>query len=263
MRCLRWVVRLIFLAPDVSVPWPTSRGCCVRARHGAADRPTSAPRRAVSHDVDGCVDGVAHRLCVGLVLPRNVESRAVVGRGAHFRQPGREVHAVGREALEGGQPLVVVHGQDAVVAGVAASGEKPVGRKGAERQDALSVGFDDGGLDDLLFFGAEQAAVARMGIQRHDGDAGFHDAEVFDQRAAHRLQVADDLFPGDAAADLRDGYVLGNQSYAQDVAAEDHQRFALQFGAQKFGVARMAEVVALHRLLVERRRHQGVDASLF
>ena len=54
----------------------------------------------------------------------------------------------------GGPPLGVVHGQDAVVAGVAAPGEKPVGRKGAERQDPLSVGFDDGGLDDLLFLGA-------------------------------------------------------------------------------------------------------------
>lgn len=68
------------------------------------------------------------------------------------------------ERLERRQPLVVVHGQDAVVLGVSAPGEQPVGRKGAECQHALPECLDDGRADDLLFLVSEQPAVPGVGL---------------------------------------------------------------------------------------------------
>ena len=101
-----------------------------------------------------------------------------------------------------------------------------------------------------------------MGVQRHDSYPGFYYPEVFDKRAAHRLQVADDFFFRDVAADFRDRDVLGHKSDAQYFAAHDHQRFPAQLGTQIFRVARVAEFVALYRLLVERRCHQGVQIAV-
>ena len=50
-------------------------------------------------------------------LPRDVERRAVVDRGAHDRQPERHVHAaLEREQLHGRVTLVVIHADDRVVA---------------------------------------------------------------------------------------------------------------------------------------------------
>ena len=113
----------------------------------------------------------------------------------------------------------MVHGQDAVVLGVSAPGEQPVGRKGAECQHALPECLDDGRADDLLFLVSEQPAVPGVGVERHHGDARLDDAEILDERAAQRMEVVHDLLPGNAAADLRHGDVLGDQSYAQHVAA--------------------------------------------
>ena len=68
------------------------------------------PGAAVVHDVRGQVDGVAHRLRVGLVLSGDVERHAVIGRCPYAAQAGREIHPVGREGLERRESLIVIHG---------------------------------------------------------------------------------------------------------------------------------------------------------
>ena len=156
----------------------------------------------------------------------------------------------------------MVHGQDAVVFGVSAAGEKSVGRERPEGQHALAERLDDGRLDDLLLLAAQQSAVAGVGVEGHDGDAGLDDPEILDERTAQRVQVFDDPLPGDAAGDLRHGDVLRDQSHAQQVAAHDHHRFAAEFGGHIFGVPRVTEVVGLHGLLVEGGGDYGVEMSL-
>ena len=156
----------------------------------------------------------------------------------------------------------MVHGQNAVVAGVSPSGEEPVGGEGAEGQHAGLVGLDDRRADDLLLLAAQEPAVAGVGVERQHGDAGLDDAEVLLERAAQRVEVGDDLLARDAGGDLRHGDVLGDQSHAQAVAAEDHHRVAFELGAEVFGVAREAEVVALHGLLVEGCRDERVEMPL-
>ena len=155
----------------------------------------------------------------------------------------------------------MVHGQDAVVLGVSAPGEKPVGGKRPEGQHAFRKRLDNGRADDLLLLASQQSAVAGVGVERHDGDARLDDAEVLDERTAQRVEVAHDPLFGDVAGDLRDGDVLGDQPHAQHVAAQDHHGFAFEFGGQVFGVPRVAEVVRLHGLLVEGCGHERVEVS--
>ena len=228
-------------------------------RQGVA-RP-AVPRAAMLHDVDGGIHGAAQRLGIGLALPRDIVGRAVVGRGAHLRESGREVHPVGREHLERSEPLVVVHGQHRVVAGIASVSEEPVGRKRSESQHAAGHGLGHGRTDDLLLLAAQQPSVARMGIERQHGDARLDDTEVAAQRRAQRVERTADALPRDVGAHLRDGEMDRHQPHAQPVAAHDHHRFAPQLRGQELGVAGEAEPVALHRLLVDRGRHQRVDAA--
>ena len=101
-----------------------------------------------------------------------------------------------------------------------------------------------------------------MRVESHHGDARLDDAEVLFQRAAERMQVAHDLLPGDAAADLRHRNVLGDQPHAQNLAAHDHHRLPAQFGPDEFGMAREVEPVALHALLVEGGCDDGVEQPL-
>ena len=84
-------------------------------------------------------------------------------------------------------------------------------------------------------------------------------AEILDERAAQRVQVVHDLLLGNAAADLRHGDMLGDQPHAQHVAAQDHHRLPAQLRPEEFGVARVAEIVALYALLVEGCRDDGVE----
>ena len=76
-------------------------------------------------NVDGGVEGCAHRFFRGAVFSRYVVAGAVVGRCAHKWKSGGEVHArVHGEGFEWSQALVVIHGQYAVEFGVQSVAEK-------------------------------------------------------------------------------------------------------------------------------------------
>ena len=69
---------------------------------------------------------------VGAAGAGDVEGRAVVGAGAHQRQPQRDVHAlVHAQILDGDQSLVVVHRHDHVELAAARAHEDRVGSEGA------------------------------------------------------------------------------------------------------------------------------------
>ena len=102
-----------------------------------------------------------------------------------------------------------------------------------------------------------------MGVERHHGDARLDDAEVLDERTPQGLEVADDLLARDAPGDLRNGDVFGDEPHAQHVAAHDHHRLAPECLSEELRVARVAEIVALDRLLVEGGGDHGVDMPGF
>ena len=111
----------------------------------------------------------------------------------------------------------------------------------------------------MFLFRTEQTAVARVRIECQHRDTGFDDAEIRLERRTQLFEPCDDLLPGQVVADLGDRDVDRDQSHAEQVAAHHHQGFAAQLGRQKFGVSRIAEVVRLDRLLVDRSRDQCIE----
>ena len=106
----------------------------------------------------------------------------MVGRSAHKRQPGGEVHtSLPGKSLEGGEPLVVIHRHNSVKLPVVAHSEEAVGCEGTECERSVLTGLVDGRYYHLLFLRPEQTSVAGMWIQRQHGYAGSHYAEILFQ----------------------------------------------------------------------------------
>ena len=65
--------------------------------------------------------------------------------------------------------LVVVHGDDGVKVTGSGAQEDRIGRDGAGDVQALGAQTSDGGLDELLLLGAEQAVLAGVRVEPGDG----------------------------------------------------------------------------------------------
>ncbi len=110
----------------------------------------------------------------GLAMPRPAMSKAVpvVWRGAHERQSECDVHAaVEGEGLERDQGLVVIHGEDGIIAAPCLGMKQRVGRIRARDRDALGFQFREGWDDDVLLLTAERAGFACVRIEAGDRDA--------------------------------------------------------------------------------------------
>ena len=221
------------------------------------------PLQAVAEDVDGGEDGRSHRARVRLVAAGHLEGGAVVRRGAHVRQAGGEVDAVLEgERLEGREPLVVVHRQRGVEILEMIEAEEAVGGEGTEGEDALVGGLLDGGDDDVLLLGAEQAAVAAVRVEAEHGDARLVHHEVLLEGLVDQAQLAQDALFGDLRGDVLEGNVARDDGQAQAVADHEHQRIRGAEGVlDVFGVAREAEAFERHGLLVDGARDEHVHEA--
>ena len=146
---------------------------------------------------------------------------------------------------------------------VVAAGEKAVGSERPEGENARSVSVVHGGANRLLLFPAQQPAVAGVGVERQHGDAGFHYAEIGDQRAGEPVEGLGDFLARDRGAHFRQRQVRRHEPHTQPIAAHQHHGRAFQFGGEVLGVPRVAEVVGLRRLLVDRAGDQRVERTLF
>ena len=80
-----------------------------------------------------------------LPVPAMRKGRAVVGRGAHERQPQRDVDAaLEGERLERDQGLVVIHGDDGIVAAPGLGVKQRVGGMGPRDGQACGRQLGDG-----------------------------------------------------------------------------------------------------------------------
>ena len=221
------------------------------------------PVVAVAPDVDGGEDGGAHRARVRLVAAGHLESRAVVRRGADVRQAGGEVDAVLEgEGLEGREALVVVHRQRGVEILEMIEAEVAVGGEGTEGEDALVGGLLDGGDDDVLLLGAEQAAVAAVRVEAQHGDARLVHHEVLLEGLVDEAQLAQNALFGDLRGHVLEGNVARDDGEAQAVADHEHQGIGGAEGVlDVFGVAREAEALERHGLLVDGARDEHVDEA--
>ena len=221
------------------------------------------PLHAVAEDVAGGEDGRAHGARVGLVAAGHFVGRSVVGRGAHDGQAGGEVDAVLEgEGLEGREPLVVVHRQRGVEILEMVQPEVAVRGEGTEGEDALVGGFLDGGDDDVLLLGAEQAAVAAVRVEAEHRDARLVHHEVLLEGLVDEAQLAEDPLLGDLRGDVLEGNVARDNGQAQAVADHEHQGIGGAEGVlDVFGVAREAEALERHGLLVDGTRDEHVHEA--
>ncbi len=103
----------------------------------------------------------------------------MIDRGAHERQPERDVHAAAeRGVLEHRQSLVVVHGEHAVRAFQALGDEERIGRQRSARFDAGCFRFGDRGGNDVPVLSAEVPRLAAVRIEPRHEDPWFWDTEA-------------------------------------------------------------------------------------
>ena len=218
----------------------------------------------VVEDVDRRVDGVEHRMRIGLVAARHVVGGAVVGRGADDRQAGRVVHALGEgEGLERAQALVVVHRQRRIETAVVPESEIAVGGVGTEGEDAFLLRLEDGREDDVLLFVAKQAAVAAVRVQAQHGDLRPRDGEVALQRLVHEAELGEDAFLGDGRRDVLQRDVAGGHGDPQLGRDHDHRDLLGAEGVlEVLRVAGVAEALGRHRPLVDRAGDEDVDVAV-
>ncbi len=136
----------------------------------------------------------------------------------------------------------MVHGDDEVEAGAAVGlgdgvAEDGVGGEGTPGVDAVAGGDLDGGGDDAGFFVAEEAALAGVGVQAADGDAGALDSEPA-AGVVSEVDGVEDPADGEDIAHLHEGEVGGGEDDAEVLADEHHGvAFDGEAGGEQVGVA--------------------------
>ncbi len=187
----------------------------------------------------------------------------MVGAGAHDGQAGGVVHPMAEaQGLEGGQALVVVHGQHTIEMAVGAAAEEAVGGVGPHGRDALGHQLARGGQDAFAVLGAQRATVARVGVQAQQGQAGVGDAEVAQQALVEEPGLGHDAVRGDGRGHVLQRDVAGDGAHAQAVGHQHHQHLVhARHMGQVFGVPRVREPGGLHAVLVDRGGHQHVHLA--
>ena len=110
----------------------------------------------------------------------DVEGGAVIGRGAHERQPERDIdRVVEGQRLDRDQRLVVIHRERHVVARARGGVKQRIGRQRAARIDAVGAQALDRGRDDGDILLAERAVLAGMRVE-----TGHHQPRPRDAEAA-------------------------------------------------------------------------------
>src|SRR5438876_7538840 len=180
-------------------------------------------RGELEREVDRGIDAAGVRRARLRSIGREIERRAVVDRRANERQSERYVHATpegGR--LERGQALVVVHGDDRIVAARVVRYEDRV--RGNRPRDVVArdARGRDGGRYDVDFLAAEVTAFAGMRVESAYGDARRRDGEIPGERRRENLDRPDDRIARDRSSDVREREMGGDKRDAQSAADQEH-----------------------------------------
>lgn len=221
---------------------------------------------SVAEDVDGGVDGAAHRGAVGDAFACDVVSCAMVGRGTDDGEACGEVDAVFHsKGFERGKALVVIHGEDGVEVFVGMVAEEAVSGVRPKAEDVLAFQLFESGDDDVFFFCAKQSVVACVWVEGEDGDARVGDVEILVERLVKDAELLGDAVFCDVFSYLGDGEMGGGKGDAKVVVDHNHEGLGGVAGAvlEVFSVAGKVEVVALDGGFVDGRGDKDVEESFF
>ncbi len=106
------------------------------------------------------------------------------------------------EKLERDERLVVVHADDGVIVSRRGVIKKGVRRKRARDAQALCACLFQCRSDERFLFAAKKALLARVGIERRDGDSRLRQAEVLLQGAVGDANGRGNGIGGEQAEDV-------------------------------------------------------------
>ena len=142
-------------------------------------------------------DGALQCACRGDTLAHDIESGSVSGGGEDGVEPRGHRHAAVEAAQLGRDlPLVVIHGDDAVIFAGEGLDIDGVGRKWPLAIDTRFCRRANGRADQIDLLPAEEAVFTGMGIECGNGDAGLFYTRT-PHRAVNEFDRLDDAVVGD------------------------------------------------------------------
>jgi len=149
----------------------------------------------------------------------DVERGAVVRRGAREREAERDVYrAAERRDLDRRHPDVVIRRDDGIE--LAADGAHEHG-VGGER--SFDLRFARGRREHLFIFISEAATVARVRVERAEGDPRLGDAEPFAESFTRQRGDRKNALAREGVRNLAERDVSRREDHAQPVGREHHR----------------------------------------
>ncbi len=122
----------------------------------------------------------------------------MIGRGANEREPERHIDGVREgERLDRNQRLIVIHGDDDVIALARRGVEQRVGWMRAADGDPGALEFGQRRRDDFDLLASHRAAFAGMGIETCEGESRLRESEANaeimrdDEAGAHQKRAGE------------------------------------------------------------------------
>ncbi len=187
----------------------------------------------------------------------------MVGRGAHNGQAKGQIDAgVKGQHFHGGQPLIVVHGDNRVVLAGQMLVKNGIGGDGTGDIPPAAAATGQRGGNHALFFVAERAAVTGMGIESANADASAREAHPRQRAGEHLNGLNDDLLR-EGGGHVAQGQMPGGENHA-DFLAKKHHGIAPGSGKarKQFRVADFANAGALEGGFVDGRGNDGIQLAV-
>ena len=206
-------------------------------------------------------DGLDQARGIGAVLPGDVEGGAVIDGRADDRQAERDVDGGSEgEQLHRNESLVMVAGHDRVELAAGGADEDGVAGDRAGHVEPLASQRGDDRRDHGVVLGPHQAVLAAVRVEAGDGEARPGAAEGRQRRGGDADGRGQQL-RRQRPRHVGDRDVHRRQRHLEPLGVEEHHR-APRAGqvAEQVGVTLPRQAGEGERLLVHRRRGDGIDA---
>ena len=185
----------------------------------------------------------------------------MVGRGAHDLQRSGNIHTIGGEGLERCQALVVVHRQHCIVPLEGARSKETICRKGTKRQHAVLIHLLNGRGDNLLLLLAQESAIASVGVECQNRNAGCPNTKVLFERFVELVEALNDKLLAECLSHLRNGQVDSCQAHPHNIATHQHQGLATELLRQELRMSHCAKARLVHNILIHGSRNQHINST--
>ena len=190
-----------------------------------------------------------------------VQRRAMIDRGANYRQSQRDVHAAPEACmLQHRQTLIVVHRQHRVALRQAMRREQRIRRQRFAHIHALRTQFIQYGDHNVELFASQIAALTRMRIKPRHQNARTGNAKTALQIMLHDGQYPLQQFAANAVCHFAQGQMYGCQRHAHATTHQHHyHQRRMRKLCQKLGMAGERNARVIDHAFVHRCCHHRTE----